>query len=115
MDRIVVQNIALVPALFVPGSVEDALVITRAAMWDVRNEFLYFTAESESTKKDTSPAAFTDSRKLTAEAKDEAIGQRRVDLVGAIRRLFSATFPSMHQWIEMVTTYCFCVPWFPVN
>lgn len=65
--------IVIVPTLFVPGTVNDSLFMARAAMWDVRNEFLYLTAESESMKRQTRPAAYADIREVTLEAKTEAV------------------------------------------
>lgn len=66
------------PALFVPGSTSDALFVARAAMWDVRNEFLYLTAEAESTGSQRRPAAFTDRRGLI-----DATRRESVDLLAA--------------------------------
>ena len=65
--------IALVTALFVPASKTDALFMAHAAMWDVRNEFLYMSAEAESIKHQTRPAAFTSSREAVNEAKADSM------------------------------------------
>jgi hypothetical protein len=69
--------IALVPALFVPGTESDSIFMASASMWDVRNEFLYMTAEAESEKSKNRPAAFTDEHKVTDEAKLEAYDKLR--------------------------------------
>lgn len=79
--------IVLVPMLFVPASVNDSLFLTRATMWDVRNEFLYATAEAESLKKDVKPAAFSDDRKITDEAKSESVDKLRGELSKMIASL----------------------------
>src|SRR6185437_6321460 len=47
---------AIIPAFFVPGSNTDVLFMTHAAMWDVRNGYLYLTADSESTHGQTRSA-----------------------------------------------------------
>jgi hypothetical protein len=72
--------IALVTAIFVPGSQADTVFVARAALWDVRNEFLYLTAESESVKKQTRPAVFNDTRDLIQNAKKEALDKLRAEI-----------------------------------
>jgi hypothetical protein len=72
--------IALVTALFVPASETDVLFMSRAAMWDVRNQYLYMTAEAESLQKQTKPAAFTDERGLTETAKNESVNKLREEI-----------------------------------
>ena len=79
--------IALVTALFVPGTVTDSLFMVRAAMWDVRNEFLYMTAESESVKSRTRPAAFSPAREITLEAKAEAIDKIRQEIFSMLAEM----------------------------
>ncbi len=64
----------LVPAFFVPGSKADTLFMANASLWDVRNEFLYLTAEAEATRSKTYVAAFAKTDKdLIQEAKQEAM------------------------------------------
>lgn len=65
--------IALFPALFVPASVSDILFISRAVMWDVRNEFLYLTAESEVMSNRKYPAVFRQDKKQTEDAKNDSL------------------------------------------
>ena len=50
--------ILLVTTAFVPGSEADTLFLSNAAMWDVRNEYLYLTAEAEGRSSDTHIALF---------------------------------------------------------
>lgn len=78
---------AILPAFFVPGSVTDLLFITEATLWDVRNEHLYATAEAESIKRQTRPAAFSDERTLLQDAKSESIGKLREELARQISAL----------------------------
>ncbi len=65
--------ILLLPAFFVPGTVTDALFITRAALWDVRNEYLYMAVESESFKRREAAAISSDETKLLVRAKKDSI------------------------------------------
>ncbi|USN48049.1 MAG: hypothetical protein H6626_02865 [Pseudobdellovibrionaceae bacterium] len=66
--------ILLAPALFIPGSEADTLFMANASMWDVRNEFLYITAESEEIYEKTYVAAFGENDKfLIGEAKKKAL------------------------------------------
>lgn len=48
----------LLPMLFVPGSEADSLFISTASLWDVRNEYLYFSTEAESLENRSYVAAF---------------------------------------------------------
>lgn len=65
--------VALATMLFVPANEVDVLFMTRAALWDVRNQYLYMTAEAESTKSQTRPAASVDERSALAEAKKKSL------------------------------------------
>jgi hypothetical protein len=64
---------ALVTALFVPASTMDALFLTQASLWDVRNGFLYMTAEAEETTSETAPLAWLDEKPLIEKSKDAAM------------------------------------------
>lgn len=76
----------LLPALFVPGSQADTLFVTSATMWDVRNEYLYLTAEAEATGKDTYIAAFGKQDKdLIDEAKTQSLGNLKQELKKMIK------------------------------
>lgn len=72
--------VALFPALFVPASVSDILFISRAVMWDVRNEFLYLTAESEVLINRKYPAVFRQDRKQTQDAKNDSLSGLQTEL-----------------------------------
>jgi hypothetical protein len=72
--------VALFPALFVPASVSDILFISRAVMWDVRNEFLYLTAESEVLSNRKYPAVFRQDRKQTQDAKNDSLTGLQTEL-----------------------------------
>lgn len=79
--------IAIIPAFVVPASVSDVLFITRASMWDVRNEFLYMTAESESLITKSYPAVFRTDRKQTLDAKDESLNELHKEIVKRLENL----------------------------
>jgi rhombotail lipoprotein len=78
--------ILLVPALFVPGSEADTLFLANASMWDVKNEFLYLTAEAEATTSETYVAAFGNKDKeLVDEAKAQALAKLKIELKKMIK------------------------------
>jgi hypothetical protein len=68
-----VTYILLVPALFVPGSEIDALFLTSASLWDVRNQYLYLSAEAEGTAHQTRPGAFMNENAALTESKHDAL------------------------------------------
>jgi hypothetical protein len=75
----------LLPTLFVPGSQADTLFVTNAALWDVRNDFLYLTAEAEATTNKTYIAAFGEQDKeLLNRAKTESLTQLKTALAKMI-------------------------------
>jgi hypothetical protein len=64
------------PMFFVKGSHADGLFISRAALWDVRNEFLYLTAEAEGESQFRYPLFFgPDDKEVTSEAKAKAVAE----------------------------------------
>ena len=73
--------IFLVPAFFIPGSIADTLFITSASLWDVKNEFLYVTAEAEAVTTDNYIAAFGKSNKeRLEEAKAQSISKLKDEI-----------------------------------
>ncbi len=48
----------IVTGAFIPGSVADSLFLSHAALWDVRNGFLYLSTETEGEGTITAPAFF---------------------------------------------------------
>ncbi len=76
----------IAPAFFVPGSKADTLFMANASLWDVRNEFLYLTAEAESTKSRTYVAAFgKQDKELITDAKSEAMSGLKSELKKMIK------------------------------
>jgi hypothetical protein len=76
----------LLPALFVPGSEAETLFITNASLWDVRNEYLYLSAETEATTKKTYIAAFGQQDKdLLNDAKTKSLMNLKDELSKMIK------------------------------
>ena len=76
----------ILPALFVSGSKADTLFLSNASLWDVKNEFLYLTAESEATTSETYVAAFGKSDKeLIGESKTQALKGLKTELEKMIK------------------------------
>jgi hypothetical protein len=65
--------VLLVPMIFVPGTELDALFMVNAALWDVRNGYLYATAEAEATAHQTRPTMFVEPQHAIEEARTEAL------------------------------------------
>ena len=78
--------IALVTAFFVPGTELDVLFLTQATMWDVRNQYLYLTAEAESIKKQTKPAAFIDEKAALRRSKDESLAILKAEVIKLLNK-----------------------------
>jgi hypothetical protein len=55
-----------------PGSEREVIFNVNASLWDVKNEYLYLTAESEAVKTKTRPYGILDEEALIKEAKTEA-------------------------------------------
>lgn len=79
--------LAIAPMFFVQGTQQDALFLARASLWDVRNEFLYMSAESEAIEKQTAPLAFTDEKVLVSKAKDQAVALLSTEVANQIKGL----------------------------
>lgn len=76
----------LLPAFFVPGSEADTLFMTNAALWDVRNEYLYITAEAEANLNNTYIATFgKQDKELFNQAKTEALNSLKAELKKMIK------------------------------
>ena len=71
---------AIIPTIFIPGSVEDALYMTNASLWDVRNQFLYLSVDAEATARQIRPAVFINSDHAIQEAKRQAIPLLRTEI-----------------------------------
>ncbi len=71
----------LLPMLFVPGTTTDALFITRAALWDVRNEYLYMAVESESFKRKRASMINSDPKEQLLKAKKDSLNGLKKEIL----------------------------------
>ena len=76
----------LVTALFMPGNEVDALFMASAALWDVRNEYLYVTAESEGTSHQTRSPVLIHEEDAVATARKEALEHLGTELLTRLKR-----------------------------
>ena len=79
----------IAPVFFIPGTVIDSLFLAQAVMWDVRNQFLYLTADAESVKRQTRPAAFTNTRKVSDQSRTDAIDKLREEIAKQLQRMIT--------------------------
>lgn len=77
----------LVTPLFVPGSVADALFVSHAGLWDVRNEFLYAAAEADGQASLTRPSAFLRDEVVVSEARARSMTELATAMKQRIRNL----------------------------
>jgi hypothetical protein len=73
--------ILIITPFFVPGTIADGLVMINAVMWDVRNQYLYLSAEAEGTAKQTKPAFFINENHLINDARLNAVAALRKELL----------------------------------
>ncbi len=76
---------AIVTLFFVPGLERDSLFIANASLWDVRNEYLYLTAEAEATThEEYAPATGLPRHQLIATSKKKAVSKLKTQLIKMI-------------------------------
>jgi hypothetical protein len=63
----------LLTLYFVPGTVIDSLFMVNASLWDVRNQYLYLSAEAEGFAKETRPWFFIEESRVIKSAKTDAL------------------------------------------
>lgn len=64
----------VIPAFFAKGSQADAVFVSQAMLWDVRNEFLYLSAESETERQLKYPFFVgPEDKDVIAPIKDQAL------------------------------------------
>jgi len=85
-NKLGITYILLVTGFFVPGSVADSLFILNASMWDVRNEYLYFTAEAEAMETETYiPFLKNEDKVIIDKTKKVAIGKLKKEIVSMVK------------------------------
>lgn len=65
--------VALLPLLFAPGSELDVTFFAHAEMWDVRNEYLYLSAQAEGEVNQQRAPCWLDRRGATRQAQKESV------------------------------------------
>ena len=70
----------LITPFFVPGTHVDSLFMVNATMWDVRNEYLYLSVETEGLARETGAAFSIYEKKLIHEAKANALTGLRSEM-----------------------------------
>lgn len=63
----------IVTPFFVPGTVSDGLFIVSASIWDVRNQYIYLTAEAEGMASKTGPGFLLEDKHVMDEAKSKSV------------------------------------------
>lgn len=76
----------LLPTFFIPGSEADSIFIASAALWDVKNQYLYLTAQTESTSNETYVAAFgKQDKELIEIVKSQALDKLKLEIQKMIK------------------------------
>ncbi len=71
----------------VPGSHADGVFLASGSLWDVRNEFLYASAEAEGMFGKTKPELLLENEEMIAAAKRSAIAALATELGARVRNL----------------------------
>lgn len=79
--------ILLVTPLFIPGTEADGLFMVNASMWDVRNQYLYLSAEAEGASHQRKPAVFIEENQLIKAAKTDALMALKKELSARLNKL----------------------------
>ncbi|MSM41563.1 MAG: hypothetical protein GJT30_18260 [Geobacter sp.] len=77
----------LITPFFIPGTEADGLFMANATMWDVRNQYLYLSAESEGTAKEIKPAVFIDEKRIIKSAKSAALAALKTEISSRLTRI----------------------------
>jgi hypothetical protein len=82
-----VLYVTLVGLWIVPGSHAEGIFLASGSLWDVRNEFLYATAEAEGTSGKTGPAVLLEDEETILGAKRAALAALGKELSVRVRSL----------------------------
>lgn len=77
----------IVGAYFVPGTHSDALVMISGVLWDVRNEYLYATEETEGGAQKAGPGLILADADVIRQAKQVALTEFNHNLTARLLRL----------------------------
>lgn len=82
-----VLYVTIVGLFVVPGTHIDAMVITDAALFDVRNEYLYMTSQAEGEGRQMGPQTIK-AKDSIDKARSQAMKEMREDVLTRMRRMF---------------------------
>ena len=77
----------LITPFFVPGTEVDSLFLVNATMWDVRNESLYMSVETEGMAKETAGAFQIYEKPLIHQAKSNALTGLRNEIAIRLNKM----------------------------
>ncbi len=84
----------IVGLFVVPGTRTDALYLANATLWDVRNEYLYASAEAEGTDHTTGTPLTVDDTQVLASARLKGMGALGEEVEKRLRNLVPAPAPA---------------------
>lgn len=93
VNALSIFNILILPGWFLPASHRDALIVIRGAMWDVGNEYLYLTVESEGKGETMGPTFKVESEPAIEEAKKAAFSDFEAALITRLKSLKGEGIP----------------------
>ncbi len=79
--------ITIVGTYIIPGTHIDSLFIMNGALWDVRNQYLYLTAESEGLGSTLGPISLVKSKPAISTAKKNAVESFRPEFLKRMKSL----------------------------
>lgn len=79
----------IAPCFFIPGTEIDALVMMNATVWDVRNNYLYMSVESENTQHKTVPAIYNNEQLMINDAKPAALDTLSQEVIRRLKTMAS--------------------------
>lgn len=82
-----VLYLTIVGLFIVPGTTADALFMLNAALWDVRNEYLYLTVETEGRDSIIGPSVLLEEKDAVTAAKAEALQKFQGQLLQRMKNL----------------------------
>lgn len=80
-NKLAFSYIALLPMAFAKGNKAETLFTTTATLWDVKNELLYLTAETEATTvNESTPFNMKSDKELYDEARTQALAKLQEEI-----------------------------------
>ncbi|MEW6270722.1 MAG: hypothetical protein AB1689_15675 [Thermodesulfobacteriota bacterium] len=79
--------VLLLTPLLIPGTVVDALFVSHAGLWGVRDELLYSSVEADGAATQTRPAWMVSEQRVVALAKERSVSDLAAATLDSIERL----------------------------